>query len=138
MTTRRPEVAGRELLRCWSAKEVTQLGALLHPDAVLTGPLVPAGRAAGADAICAFLEAENSTRSLLPAEDRHAYEFMARGRARIVHVVADDTTAAFEVSISSGRYEEELPAAVFVALDPGLRSIERVAVYPGHRRRDSS
>jgi len=129
-----PEAAARQLLRYWSAKDTGQLTRLLHPDAVLTGPLVPGGRAVGSDAIRAFLDAENTDRSALPTIDRGRYEFMARARAQVVNVVALDARAALECEVA-GDAGDALPAALFVDLHPAAGSIERIALYLDPRRR---
>jgi hypothetical protein len=122
------EAAARELIEHWGAKDTDRVARLLHPNALLTGPLVPGGRAVGSRAIRAFLDAENADPSILPAADRDSYEFMARARARVANVVACDTRAALECEVAAGA-GRSLTAALFVDLHAATGSIERLALY---------
>ncbi len=101
------------------------MASLLCDDAVVTGPLAPAGRAEGAEATKRFLEAQNTDPSGLPAHQREHHEIMASSRARLKRVIEETGSIAVEAELVSGLDGKARGAALFIDVDPqcGIKSV---------------
>jgi hypothetical protein len=116
------------LLEYWSRKDAAAVASLLCEDAVVIGPLAPGGRMQGADAIRRFLDAQNTDRASLPAEEQGHHAMMARSKARVKRVIEQANSIALEADLVSGTDGTTREAALFIDVDPQCR-IKSVNIY---------